>query len=113
MEIHTEADIDGAAAKALRESRDESQDVFWSRVGITQSGGWRYEQGTPIPKYVRILLFAIYVAGIDIDASTPEGADELKTLGALQHSNGAEQKAERLQEAARHLEAASNLLKDI
>lgn len=113
MEINTEADINGTAAKALREGRGESQDVFWGRVGISQSGGWRYEKGTPIPKYVRILLFAVYVAGIDIDASTPEGADELKTLGALQHSNGAGKKAEKMQEAARHLDAASSLLKDI
>lgn len=110
MEIHTEADIDGAAAKALRESRDESQDVFWSRVGITQSGGWRYEQGTPIPKYVRILLFAIYVAGIDIDASTPEGAEALKRVASLQHSEGADDRAEKLQQAARLMEEASKLL---
>lgn len=114
MDIKTEADIDAKAVIHLRKSRGESQEVFWGRVGIKQSGGYAYEgRGTPIPKYVRILLFANYVAGLQIDASTPEGAEELKTLGALRHSHGAADKAAKVQEAARLLDAAGNLLKNV
>lgn len=112
MDIATEADLNGPAAVALREARGESQEVFWSRVGISQSGGWRYEKGTPIPRYVRIPLFAIYVAGIDLDASTADGVAALKRLASLQHSDGAGERAARMQEAITHIRKASKLLAD-
>lgn len=114
MEIKTEADIDGAVVKALREERGDSQDTFWSRVGISQSGGYAYECGrSPIPRYVRLTLFAIYVAGLELDATTTEGVAAMKRLATLQHSDGAAERADKLHEAMQHIKQASKLLGDI
>lgn len=46
--------------KALRKAQHMSQADFWARVGVTQSGGCRYEAGRPIPKPVRMLLDIAY-----------------------------------------------------
>lgn len=111
MEIRTESDISGSVAKALREGRGDSQDVFWGRVGIKQSGGFAYESGrSPIPKYVRLTLFAIYVAGLELDATTAEGVAAMRRLATLQHINNAAERADKLQEAMRHIKQASKLL---
>ena len=113
MEIKTEADICCDAVKQLRAESGETLEKFWGRVGIKRSGGYRYENGTPIPRYVRITLFAIYVAGVEIDASTIDGAEALKQLAALQKSDGAKERAEKMQKALVHIKQASNLIKDI
>lgn len=90
MEIKTEADINGDVARKLREQSGLTQRVFWNSLGLTQSGGCRYEGGHAIPKPVRILLFAVYVAGLKIEAGSKEGADELRRLATLQTSMQAE-----------------------
>lgn len=43
---------------ALRERQMTglNQQQFWSRFGVTQSGGSRYESGRAIPKPVRMLM---------------------------------------------------------
>ena len=46
--------------KAFRKKLGERQDVFWGRVGITQSGGSRYESGRNIPSPVQILMTITY-----------------------------------------------------
>lgn len=114
MEIKTEADIDGVAAKALRNASGEPQHIFWNRVGVSQPTGYGYESGrAPIPKYVRLTLFAIYVAGLELDATTAEGVAAMKRLATLQHSDGAAERADKLHEAMRHIKQASKLLGDI
>lgn len=50
----------GAAVQDVRKKRDENQVEFWSRIGVTQSGGSRYEGGRRIPKPVQILLQVTY-----------------------------------------------------
>lgn len=45
-----------ANIKAIRIYRGEDQQTFWSRYGITQSGGSRYENGRNIPMPSRILV---------------------------------------------------------
>ena len=55
--------------KALREyrkTRQESQYCFWSRFGVTQSRGSRFEMGSEIPPPVAILL-KLYLDGIITD----------------------------------------------
>jgi len=37
-----------------------SQAEFWERVGVTQSGGSRYEQGRLVKKPIRMLLALAY-----------------------------------------------------
>ena len=43
---------------AARQKLGINQTKFWSRVGVTQSGGSRYESGRNIPRPVQILLAA-------------------------------------------------------
>lgn len=50
----------GAAVLAIRYKRGENQSEFWSRIGVTQSGGSRYESGRSIPKPVQLLLQVAY-----------------------------------------------------
>lgn len=89
MHIHSEKDITGVAAKHLREQANLTQKAFWNSLGLTQSGGSRYEQGQALPKPIRILLFAIYVAGLRLDASTDSGAAGLHRLAQIQASESA------------------------
>ena len=42
--------------KAIRQKRGMNQSQFWQPLGVTQSGGSRYESGRNIPKPVRLLL---------------------------------------------------------
>lgn len=50
-----------------RKARRESQFRFWSRFGVTQSRGSRFEMGTEIPPPVAILL-KLYFDGIISDS---------------------------------------------
>ncbi len=42
--------------RARREQLGLTQEQFWSRVGVTQSAGSRYESGTPVPWILRVLI---------------------------------------------------------
>lgn len=46
--------------KTLRTKLRMNQTEFWSRVGITQSGGSRYEGGRPAPEPTRIVVDLAY-----------------------------------------------------
>lgn len=82
MNITTEADITAEALKELRKQSGEIQRSFWARVGVTQAGGSRYESGQiPLPKPLRLLVFANYVAGLDLDSSTEEGGAKVIAMG--------------------------------
>lgn len=43
-----------------------NQQQFWSKLGVTQSGGSRYESGRNIPRPVQHLLRLVHVEQIDI-----------------------------------------------
>lgn len=45
---------------AARQRLGINQTQFWSRVGVTQSGGSRYESGRKIPRPVQKLLAIAY-----------------------------------------------------
>ncbi len=49
----------GEVALELRKHLGVSQAVFWQRVGVTQSGGSRYESGRAVPRQV---LWALHFA---------------------------------------------------
>jgi len=57
------------AVKAYRQKHHLNQTEFWSRVGVTQSGGSRYESGRNVPKPVQLLLQFAY--------GTPKQANEM------------------------------------
>ena len=48
--------------RRLRIAKRESQERFWSRFGVTQSSGSRFETGLAVPAPVAILL-RLYVNG--------------------------------------------------
>ena len=54
------APITGAAALAMRKKLNVNQSEFWSRVGLGQSAGSRYESGRNIPRPVQMLLRIAY-----------------------------------------------------
>lgn len=45
---------------AARQRLGINQTQFWSRVGVTQSGGSRYESGRKIPEPIKKLLAIAY-----------------------------------------------------
>ncbi len=49
--------LDFSAIGNARTKENLSQKDFWSRYGVTQSGGSRYESGRDIPKPLAILLW--------------------------------------------------------
>jgi DNA-binding transcriptional regulator YiaG len=49
-----------AEIKAFRQKHNMNQHEFWSRVGVTQSGGSRYESGRKMPNAVQSLLHLTY-----------------------------------------------------
>jgi len=54
-----------AEIKALRKSLKLCQEEFWSRIGVTQSGGSRYENGRSIPPSTLMLLQIVYGKEVD------------------------------------------------
>ena len=56
------APITGEAALAMRKKLNVNQSEFWSRVGLGQSAGSRYESGRNIPRPVQMLLRIAYGA---------------------------------------------------
>jgi len=54
----------GAKWKTFRETLGFNQGEFWASVGITQSGGSRYESGRAIPRTVQMLLWYRWNLGI-------------------------------------------------
>lgn len=51
-----------------RKSLGENQTAFWSRFGVTQSGGSRYENGRELPAPTAMLVLA-FADGLLDDAS--------------------------------------------
>ena len=54
------APVTGEAALAMRKKLNVNQSEFWSRVGLGQSAGSRYESGRNIPRPVQMLLRIAY-----------------------------------------------------
>lgn len=64
---------------ALRQKLNLNQTSFWSRVGIGQSGGSRYESGRNIPRPVQLLLRIAYgtkaQAAKQVEALRPDAGE--------------------------------------
>lgn len=83
MDVENEESITGAVTLALRMEAKLTQAKFWAAVGVNQASGCRYERARVkcgIPRPVRILLFLVYVVGLDIDASSEQGTAYLYKL---------------------------------
>lgn len=55
-----------ANPRNIRRRLQLNQHEFWSRIGVTQSGGSRYESGRTMPKPVRELLRLVHIEGIPL-----------------------------------------------
>lgn len=76
-----------AAIKNPREIRRQlgiNQSDFWSRVGVTQSGGSRYESGRNMPKPVRELVRLVHVEQVDLAKINHE---DLAIIGYLKDTH--------------------------
>ena len=52
--------------RLLRHQLGLNQEAFWGSVGVTQSGGSRYDSGREMPKPVRELLRLVHIEQIDL-----------------------------------------------
>lgn len=88
MKIKTEQGITGPVAYEIRTKARLTQRQFWGAIGISQARGSRFESETTqrITKSIRMLVFARYVAGLELDASTAESAARLVRLAQVQVS---------------------------
>lgn len=50
----------------IRKKLGMNQQEFWSQIGVTQSGGSRYESGRNMPKPVRELLRLVHIERLDL-----------------------------------------------
>ncbi|WP_156876912.1 helix-turn-helix domain-containing protein [Paludibacterium yongneupense] len=68
--------------RALRVQLDLNQQEFWSAIGVTQSGGSRYENDRRIPKPVMELLRLRYQLGIPLDGITLDNAPIIRAIAS-------------------------------
>lgn len=52
--------------RAIRQRLGMNQQDFWGQIGVTQSGGSRYESGREMPKPVRELLRLVHVDRLNL-----------------------------------------------
>ena len=64
----------------IRHKLGMNQQQFWSTLGVTQSGGSRYESGRNMPKPVRELLRLVHVEQIDIKSIKREDWEVIEYL---------------------------------
>jgi transcriptional regulator with XRE-family HTH domain len=68
--------------REIRRKLGLNQQQFWSTIGVTQSGGSRYESGRNMPKPVRELLRLVHVEQIDIKNIKREDQEVIDYLKA-------------------------------
>ena len=66
--------------KDIRRQLGLNQQEFWTRIGVTQSGGSRYESGRNMPKPVRELLRLVHVERIDLSKVRREDLEVLDCI---------------------------------
>ncbi len=66
--------------REIRKRLGLNQQEFWTRIGVTQSGGSRYESGRNMPKPVQELLRLVYVEQVDLTKVKKEDFDVIDYL---------------------------------
>ena len=72
--------LDKTDPREIRRKLGLNQQQFWSKIGVTQSGGSRYESGRNMPRPVRELLRLVHVEQIDIQRVKREDMDVIDYL---------------------------------
>src|SRR5437016_13932942 len=70
--------------REIRHRLGMNQQEFWSRIGVTQSGGSRYERGRSMPKPVRELLRLVHIEGIELEKAR---GSEFEVVAYLRRAN--------------------------
>jgi len=83
-----------ANPRKIRHQLGLNQEEFWGRIGVTQSGGSRYENGRSMPKPVRELLRITHIDQIDVRKIS---GDDFRVLLYLKTSEPALYKRLRVQ----------------
>jgi len=66
--------------REIRRKLGLNQSQFWSKIGVTQSGGSRYESGRNIPRPVQALLKLVHVEQVDIAKIRRDDVDVIEYL---------------------------------
>ena len=66
--------------KDIRRKLGLNQQEFWTRIGVTQSGGSRYESGREMPKPVQELLRLVHVEKLDLTRVKKEDFEVIEYL---------------------------------
>ena len=66
--------------REIRQRLGLNQQSFWGRIGVTQSGGSRYEGGREMPRPVRELLRLLYIEQLDLESVTREDIEVIDYL---------------------------------
>lgn len=66
--------------REIRRKLGMNQSQFWSKIGVTQSGGSRYESGRNIPRPVQALLRLVHIEQIDISKIRKEDVEVAEYL---------------------------------
>ncbi|MBI2311202.1 MAG: helix-turn-helix domain-containing protein [Betaproteobacteria bacterium] len=69
-----------ANPREIRRKLGLNQQEFWGKIGVTQSGGSRYESGRNMPRPVRELLRLVHVERLDLHRIRREDMDVLDYL---------------------------------
>lgn len=69
-------------ARELRRKLGMNQSQFWSKLGVTQSGGSRYESGRNMPRPVQALLRLVHVEQIDVNKIRRDDYEVIEYLRA-------------------------------
>lgn len=70
--------------REIRRKLRMNQQEFWSLIGVTQSGGSRYESGRSMPKPVRELLRLVHIEGLPLEKARGE---DFKVVSYLKVAN--------------------------
>ena len=68
--------------REVREKAGLNQQEFWTKIGVTQSGGSRYESGRQMPKPVRELLRLVHIEKLDLSRVRKEDFEVIEYLKA-------------------------------
>ncbi len=66
--------------REIRRKLGLNQQEFWSKIGVTQSGGSRYESGRNMPKPVRELLRLVHIEQVDLSKVKREDFEIIEYL---------------------------------
>lgn len=95
--------VENVDAREIRRKLGLNQQQFWSKLGVTQSGGSRYESGRNMPRPVQQLLRLVHVEQIDINKVKRE---DVEVAEFLKSTNPALFKDLKKQARAAHKKAA-------